>query len=283
MSSDDERLPRELEQEIFRATALLYPSTIPTLLRVARRVLIWVEPLLYRTLNIRAISNSQLNAASAKPPTFLARAVRSVVLDGDYDMDYNAVGTTLSLCTGVTRMAISGGPTAQTLLPVLSAMPIRRIAGSLFEILGLTADSQPKEIAAHPLLRCLTHIDLFEQLHDPQVRSLISAISFLPFLTHLGINHCSGLLNTVCEWIERILKTCQSLRIVAILDYDPPGGLSAHEAEIPESLRDPRLVLCSTGSWFEGVLDAPNFWTVAEDFVARKRRGEVDANIFWAD
>ncbi|KAJ7053574.1 hypothetical protein C8F01DRAFT_1260554 [Mycena amicta] len=281
MSSDDDRLPRELERVIFRATALLYPSTIPTLLRVARRVLVWVEPLLYRTLNIGAISNSQLNAASAKPPTFLARAVRSVVLHAD--PTYNGVIETLCLCTGVTGLAIIGGTYAEKLLPVLSAMPIRRIAGSLFEILGLTADSQPKEIAAHPLLRCLTHIDLFEQLHDPQVRSLIGAISFLPFLTHLGINHCSGILNTVCEWIERILKTCQSLRIVAILDYDPPGGLSAHQAEIPKSLRDPRLVLCSTRSWFEGVLDGPNFWTVAEDFVARKRRGEVDANIFWAD
>lgn len=34
--------PPELEQEIFETTALMHPREIPTLLRVARRVLIWL-------------------------------------------------------------------------------------------------------------------------------------------------------------------------------------------------------------------------------------------------
>ncbi|KAJ7107396.1 hypothetical protein C8R44DRAFT_857975 [Mycena epipterygia] len=38
--------PPELEREIFETTALLYPKTIPKLLRVARRVLFWKVPLL---------------------------------------------------------------------------------------------------------------------------------------------------------------------------------------------------------------------------------------------
>jgi hypothetical protein len=33
--------PAELEREIFEATASMHPSAIPTLLRVARRTLIW--------------------------------------------------------------------------------------------------------------------------------------------------------------------------------------------------------------------------------------------------
>jgi hypothetical protein len=33
--------PPDLKREVFETTALMYPGEIPTLLRVARRVLIW--------------------------------------------------------------------------------------------------------------------------------------------------------------------------------------------------------------------------------------------------
>jgi hypothetical protein len=33
--------PADLERELFETTALMYPNTIPTLLQVARRILIW--------------------------------------------------------------------------------------------------------------------------------------------------------------------------------------------------------------------------------------------------
>jgi hypothetical protein len=39
--ADSPAFPLELEREIFETTALLHPTEIPTLLRVARRVLIW--------------------------------------------------------------------------------------------------------------------------------------------------------------------------------------------------------------------------------------------------
>ncbi|KAJ7928326.1 hypothetical protein B0H13DRAFT_2311607 [Mycena leptocephala] len=45
--------PPDLEREIFGTTALMYPGEMPTLLRVARRVLIWIEPLLYRVTKQR--------------------------------------------------------------------------------------------------------------------------------------------------------------------------------------------------------------------------------------
>ncbi|KAJ7052111.1 hypothetical protein C8F01DRAFT_634025 [Mycena amicta] len=305
MSSDDEpRLPRELEREIFYTAALLDPSTIPTLLRVARRVLTWVEPLLYRTLEFRnrPYHFSQLNAASTKPPEFLARAVRCVVLyaEPDYARDYEAAGGTLSMCTGVTGLALAGGISVQHLVPFLSAMPIQRFAGFFSQIMDVTKESPSEAIAAHPLLRRLTHIDLFDSLdtrngfaiigilhslpflthlaiaRGPQVVSHINAISSLPFLTHLGIYRPIGSINTICRWLEPTLKTCQSLRILAVLNY-------VDDRDVPESFRDPRFVLCSCESWIDGLLDGPNFWTVAEDFVARKRRGEVDASVFRAD
>ncbi|KAJ7064590.1 hypothetical protein C8F01DRAFT_1366891 [Mycena amicta] len=303
MSSDDEpRLPRELEREIFYTAALLHPLTIPKLLRVARRVLIWVEPLLYRTLRIgnRPSHVSQLKAASTKPLEFLARAVQCVGLYAT--RDYHAARGILSLCTGVTRLALSRDPSVQNLLPVLSAFPIQRFAGFLSDLMHaiVTEEPSPEEIAAHPLFCCLTHIDLFDSLDPfdglsiieilPSLPSLthltiaqwdrvtyhVDAISSLPFLAHLGINCPSGPLGTMCKWLERILKTSRSLRILAVLTNDRHDS----RLQVPESLRDPRFVLCLWCSWCEGVEDGTNHWTIAEDFVARKQRGEVDENVF---
>ncbi|KAJ7052099.1 hypothetical protein C8F01DRAFT_1262317 [Mycena amicta] len=307
MSSDDEpRLPRELERKIFYTAALLNPSTIPILSRVARRVRIWVEPLLYRTLQFsnRPHHVSQLNAASTKPPEFLARAVRCLVLYARHD--YNAAHGILSLCTGVTGLAVAPGPFVQKLLPVLSTMPIQQFAGYLSQITDVTKESPPEAIAADPLLRCLTRLDLFDSLslpsglaimrilpslpslthlaitHDYQVVSHIDAISSLPFLTHLGMRHPSGPLTTIRDWLEGILKTCRSLRILALLTFSHLDVAQASR-DVPESVRDPRLVLSFYKSWFEGVLDGPNYWTVVEDFVARERRREVDASVFLAE
>ncbi|KAJ7052100.1 hypothetical protein C8F01DRAFT_1376441 [Mycena amicta] len=305
MSSDDEpRLPRELEREIFYTSALLHPSTIPTLLRVARRVLIWVEPLLYRTLQFsnHPYDVSRLNAASTKPPEFLARTVRCVVLYAGptYARDYEAADGTLSMCTGVTGLALAGGISVQHLVRVLSTMPIQRFAGYLSQIMDVTKESPPEAIAAQPLLRCLTRLNLFDSVdtrnglailrvlpslpflthlvvqRGPEVVSHIDSISSLPFLTHLGIYRPVGSIITICQWLEPTLKTWQSLRILAVLNY-------VDDRDVPESFRDPRFILCSCPSWIDDLLDGPNFWTVAEDFVARKRRGEVDASVFRAD
>ncbi|KAJ7053578.1 hypothetical protein C8F01DRAFT_1235741 [Mycena amicta] len=288
MSSDDEpRLPRELEREIFQTTALLHSSMIPPLLRVAHRVLIWVEPLLYRVLTIGAPSRvAKLNAASSKPPAFLARAVRCLVFDGPRDFDYEAASSTLSLCSGVTALAVPRlAFAAHKLLPMIAAMPIQRIAGFLSRLMRLTDASRPEEIAAHPVLRCLTHLDLFETISG----TLMALLPCLPRLTHLAFYYRQPL-ERMSEQVEDILKTCRTLHILAVLCYDrsDPIDDSAAQAamgEVPESLRDPRLVLCPYDSelWYEGVLDGPNHWTIAEDFVARKRRGEVDANVFWAE
>ncbi|KAJ7664499.1 hypothetical protein DFH06DRAFT_1324050 [Mycena polygramma] len=71
--------PPELEREAFETTALLYPGEIPTLLRVARCVLGWIEPLLYRVIHLASndepTARALLHAMSTKPPSFF-RTVR---------------------------------------------------------------------------------------------------------------------------------------------------------------------------------------------------------------
>ncbi|KAJ7053589.1 hypothetical protein C8F01DRAFT_1235749 [Mycena amicta] len=114
--------------------------------------------------------------------------------------------------------------------------------------------------------------------------AFMALLRCLPRLTHFALSP-SEPLHTISEQLEHILKNCRTLHILVVLYYDrsDPIDVCAAQAtstigEVPESLRDPRLVLCSYDSelWYEGVLDGPNYWTVAEDFVARKMRREVD-------
>ncbi|KAF7369274.1 P-type phospholipid transporter [Mycena venus] len=69
-------LPTELEQEIFTMAATIHEETMPTLLRVARRVFVWVEPLLYRTLMFDGTTGETafsiaVQSIQAKSPAFV--------------------------------------------------------------------------------------------------------------------------------------------------------------------------------------------------------------------
>ncbi|KAJ7453264.1 hypothetical protein B0H11DRAFT_2071639 [Mycena galericulata] len=90
LSDGEPSLPPEIEQEIFGWTAIHYPSSIPTLMRVARRVQLWgvcnvVEPYLFRVIMpppgppFSIIENAVLRPTpQSKPASFYRDAVRYV-------------------------------------------------------------------------------------------------------------------------------------------------------------------------------------------------------------
>ncbi|KAJ7813792.1 hypothetical protein B0H14DRAFT_2522595, partial [Mycena olivaceomarginata] len=110
-------LPLDLEREIFEITARLYPHTIPQLLRVARRILAWIEPLLYTRVSIAGLQEKVGNGAAilraieTKSSDSFPRAVRHLYLFA-YDWTlFNSptpgrwtdaeLRKVLSACTGV--------------------------------------------------------------------------------------------------------------------------------------------------------------------------------------
>ncbi|KAJ7691867.1 hypothetical protein B0H14DRAFT_3906143, partial [Mycena olivaceomarginata] len=74
--------PPELERELFETAALVHPATIPALLRVAKRVLLWIEPYLYRVIRMhrdnRAMVTAVLEAMKSKTQEFFRQAVLRV-------------------------------------------------------------------------------------------------------------------------------------------------------------------------------------------------------------
>ncbi|KAJ6472487.1 hypothetical protein C8R45DRAFT_1013148 [Mycena sanguinolenta] len=90
-TKDDPVFPPEIEQEIFRTTAVLYPKMVPTLLRVARRVHVWIEQLLYKTLHISSLQakgaseEALLYALDRKPPDFLKTIRRLSIMTFNFN------------------------------------------------------------------------------------------------------------------------------------------------------------------------------------------------------
>jgi hypothetical protein len=114
--------PPGLECEIFETAAVVHPATIPVLLQVAKRVLLWsvfsalashesdsvyglrrIEPYMYRVISMhhdnRAMVTAVLEAMKLKPPEFFRKAVRHLAIgEGAYSM--KDARQLLQLCTG---------------------------------------------------------------------------------------------------------------------------------------------------------------------------------------
>ncbi|KAJ7436802.1 hypothetical protein B0H11DRAFT_2109245 [Mycena galericulata] len=127
-------LPLEMEREIFETAALVHPGEIPTLLRVAHRVLVWIEPFLYKVI---PASTHSLTAIKSKPPRFLHNAVRHLLLDFTATWSSEEGRDILKLCTGVVNFAVVAHLSKPVLLPILADMHVWRLSVCLEDLFGL--------------------------------------------------------------------------------------------------------------------------------------------------
>ncbi|KAJ7923595.1 hypothetical protein B0H13DRAFT_1602381 [Mycena leptocephala] len=147
-------LPAELEREVFETAALIYPEIIPTLLRVARRVHIWIEPLLFRVLRVVSANRDMvLTLLNSRPPEF-CHAVRHLGLEDGCSLDEGR--QLLSLCKNVINFSSNYFFTHPTLLPILAEMRVEQLSLTLHELFG----TEPIDLI-HTLFRSLTHLDTF--------------------------------------------------------------------------------------------------------------------------
>ncbi|KAJ7896130.1 hypothetical protein B0H13DRAFT_2034456 [Mycena leptocephala] len=255
--------PLELEREIFETMALMYPREIPTLLRVARRVRIWIEPLLYRA--IRATKENKdgiMNAIKSKPADFFANAVRHLCLDS-FILEQES-RQILEVCCGVINLALNHNHTKPNLLPILSTMCLQRLSVFLHRLFGRTPD------LLHPLFASLTHLDLLDNGDDDEGLTYILAhIPKLPVLSHLALDPAVSQGS-----VETLLVECPRLKLLLVL-----WSSIRH-------VYDVRFViwLCPEdywGDWEAGATGRPHFWSLGDDFVAQKRNKLIDETRYW--
>ncbi|KAJ7710615.1 hypothetical protein B0H17DRAFT_1027434 [Mycena rosella] len=268
-------LPEDLEQEIFGIAAHLRPGSIPTLILVAWRVKIWVEPLLYRTIVLSPPTHPPIdrhpvfhrdllmNLINSKPASFLRGAVRHLLLYRVHTDDVEAI---VSACPAVENLwvLVNG---IHNLLPLIQNLPLKRLHVHSTQLFA----SLSKNDFTHRVFAHITHLEIFDSYIITGIDLEVwSGISLIPNLSHLSFNDEEFL--TLCTML---LRTCNSLRVLVLLDVDPPDVL-----EQPELVKDHRFVCmgCSqhVKDWQMGAHMGVDYWSRAEEFVAKRRSGEID-------
>ncbi|KAJ7182374.1 hypothetical protein C8R43DRAFT_1228818 [Mycena crocata] len=116
----------------------------------------------------------------------------------------------------------------------------------------------------HPSFSEVTHLELFDVLPS----AAWSRLSLIPHLTHLALNDIPS-----DPFFRLVLDACASLGVLILLDMGP--------GDLPEPPEDPRIVLMNchdyTKDWQMGAHTGVDFWSRAEDFIAKRRSGDVPA------
>ncbi|KAF7329547.1 hypothetical protein MKEN_00217600 [Mycena kentingensis (nom. inval.)] len=269
------RLPEDLERTIFELVFFLDAAQGPKLLLVARRVQLWIEPLIYRTIELCHPSRTAaiLDAARGKPDGFLAKHVRDVVLLGS---GHNGESL-LQECTGLVGLAIAGGAYTDTICPTILALPnLRRLACHPTQLIW---HLPTPPLILDPAFRHISHLDLFSGLKSSATREaentrMCAFLATLPALTHLSLHH--GL-----PWpvVRNVLSALPRLRV--LVDRSTPAFAPGRAETLPpDLLRDVRLVILTSGTWYEAALEGAEVWLLAEKFVDAKRSGRIPADVF---
>ncbi|KAJ7628257.1 hypothetical protein DFH06DRAFT_1304324 [Mycena polygramma] len=286
MSLDTPVLPLELEREIFKTTAVRDPKSIPTLLRVCRRVHTWVEPLLYSVLTIFKWDTPLLAAIKSKSAPFLNSAVRHAYLHiyGTHAMDNLKAANLLSKCSGIINFSVNGDVDSE-LLDLLDRMRPQK--------LDITAPRKyssdwPWGLATlnRPVFRAVTHLALFQTSRiapwQDQWHGWPSLAS-LPALTHLSLSaHLSS------DILPDVLAECPRLLLAITAfwgDYERERAIRFAQ---DLTVSDPRIVVMVvpdyTKDWEIGARGGADYWLRAEEFVARKREeGETEPIRYFLD
>ncbi|KAJ7757567.1 hypothetical protein B0H16DRAFT_1885585 [Mycena metata] len=258
-------LPVELERLIFELAAWQDPEIIFTLILVAKRVCIWIEPELYHTVVFR--KSRSLLMLQSKPAEFLRQHVHHVAIS--VELEYDDVVQILSTCTGVHDLAIwNNAATRPDLLPLIHKLTnLQRLSANLFALFGgregFTLDQfripPPEELP----LASLTHLDLF----GPLPERLWSVFRTLRQLTHLALTDLYPR-----ELIPAALGTCPVLRLLVV-----KWSLDAKMPAASKISTDPRfcIVRCTDYEfdWERGARGRTNVWHAAATKIRARRKG----------
>ncbi|KAJ7932124.1 hypothetical protein B0H13DRAFT_810119 [Mycena leptocephala] len=298
------RLPEDLEREIFLLAAsdtacgssldqnwgAPSRTSIPTLMRVAKRTHRWLEPVLYRILllldypdNTKFIQDRLKN----KPPHIWRDGPRYLFLAlGDESPNVAVMKELLEKCTGIRDLNFNPPDDHPRLfLPQLDAMTGLRSLST--ELQALFDDSILSINLSRPAFAGLTHLMLFDDLpacSEADGQHLAQQLALVPQLTNLA------LVGSVPQHtVLAILSACEDTRLRILVnrrqDLCQWTVQMLYERELSD-IQDARFVIMpfGVGEWEDaarGMKD--DFWAEAERFVDGKRRKQFPAERFWTD
>ncbi|KAF8151676.1 hypothetical protein B0H34DRAFT_136464 [Crassisporium funariophilum] len=259
-------LPFELEREIFKVSAFLYPKCAVRLVLVACRVRDWIEPEIYRILRmspstvVPPICKWTFNRAPTRELDVsrlqrIGPHVRHAMLQGCLEEEIVEV---LQHCSNVQNVAIwtapSFGVLAHSVTVALDALPnLRKLAFDLSCFFPDYALPIPFDL---PMFKNITHLEIDRRVNP----SRWSKISSLQNLSHLLVKYLMG-----PGLIRTILGSCPTLQKFLYVNYISSGD---KERKLLAS-QDSRFILIepssdAINSWEDHVRGGDDEWVAAE-------------------
>ncbi|KAJ7045067.1 hypothetical protein C8F04DRAFT_1388650 [Mycena alexandri] len=267
-NSADPVLPAELERVIFEFAAWQDPETVLTLVLVAKRVCIWIEPELYHIVQSR--KQRLFRMMQSKPSEFLRQHVHHLTISAN--VEHADVVHILSTCMSVHNLAIwNNTVTLPELIPLICRLTnLQRLSINLFALFGGRAGDSfhldqfripPSEELPFTYL---THLDIFGLLPE----QLWPVFRMLPRLTHLSLTD-----TYFPESINAALSTCPVLQLLIVVWTEPEDSPLPDESEISTDLRV-CIVRCLffEFDWELGARGGRDVWRRGEEAVANKVR-----------
>lgn len=196
-----------------------------------------------------------LSSAIESRPSFFHRAVRHLMVAGGDTPTYEYI---LSICSGVEDLWINYD-LCEIVISVIEALQLKHLHAHALPFLHTLTP-------IHVFFSRITHLELMDTREDWETWS---ELYLLPQLTHLSFNDAA-----FAPLCGELLDTCKSLAVLVFLgsrpDRSPLAGLS----------HDFRLVAmrCSYYhlDWQMGAYAGMDYWSRAENFIAKRRSGEVN-------
>ncbi|KAJ7607169.1 hypothetical protein FB45DRAFT_948383 [Roridomyces roridus] len=260
-------LPPEMELEIFKTAARVHPETIPTLLRVAYRVLTRIEPLLYETLVISYPTlPSFRHVLETKPASFWSKNVRNLLITGNIDVsDAMLAFSVLSACTDVRNLGVY---VPEDVLPYIIRPGAATDKGRLQR---LHVDAQTPIDLRLPAFMGLTHLTVPDKF---DLQEFVTELPALPSLTHLRFRRAAHR-----ESLCAVLDGCENLEVLVMTDARSNWTVQRVGGAL--GIEDVRFVLMPVrvyeliNDWEVETRGGWDLWARAEAFVDKKRRGEI--------
>jgi hypothetical protein len=176
-----------------------------------------------------------------------------------------AVTAVLLECRGIDNLWVNGANwELQVLFPLIEDLPLKRLYCSLHTLFV----SQPRIDFNHRLFSRITHLEVFDY------PSSCFDLALIPHLTHLSFNKRASHV----VWLT-LLRTCPSLRVLIGFMRGLPTTLLGSPDE-QDLARDPRFVTMyrpdALKNWAIGANTGIDHWSRADEFIAKRRSGEVD-------
>ncbi|KAJ7617737.1 hypothetical protein FB45DRAFT_1063362 [Roridomyces roridus] len=287
------RLPIDLERKIFEmvvtspmsskaSTPRDYPPAEALVcMLVAWRVKHWVEPFIHRVICLSRLADTQcimraegfpsiwveplLDRIHTKGPSFF-RYTTHIFLE-NWASETKAFGTVVDACPSVHTLFFNPARGDPENLPILNRMQsLTRLAFT-----SVLFPDGPIDFS-QPLFRNLTHLEV-AQNWSPAVSAHIGGhLALLPNLTHFAFwsDHIDIPVNS--QIVENTRLKCI---VWIIADAIARKGIP----ETHPSAEDDRFVMVRVKNlrraWFRGAAGRRDHWQLAEEFIAKKRRGEI--------